>query len=186
MMDIKEKAREYAEGKALNTITTAIEDAYAAGYKAGYNDGFSSNQKENINDLVSCIEFIDLGLPSGTKWAADYLRDENGNVKMLYYEEARLLNLPTPLQFREFLEYTRRNVITNSQDKKYIKIFGANGNKFNLEKLKNTLASFSQSRYSLFFWLKDMTEKGSERNAAKGTTIMNIFTGYKLPVILVR
>lgn len=185
-MDIKEKAKEYAEGKALESISMAIQDAYAAGYKDGYNDGYSSNQKVNINDLVSGIEFMDLGLPSGTKWATDYLRDENGKVKMLYYEEARLLNLPNPLQFREFLEYTRRNVIKDSQDNKYIKILGANGNKYNWEKLKNTLASVSQSNYSYFFWLKDMTEKGSERNAAKGTSIINIFTGYKLPVILVR
>ena len=184
-MEHIEKAKAYAEGKALNAITTAIEEAYAAGYKDGYNDGYSSSHKVNVNDLVSGVEFIDLGLPSGTKWATDFLRDENGKVKMFYYEEAKQLDLPTPLQFREFLDYTRRNVIQNGQFNKSVNILGANGNKCKWEKISVTLASFSQSNYTYMFWLKDMTEKGSERNAAKGSEITNIFTGYKLPVILV-
>lgn len=39
-MNISEKSKEYAEGKALNAITTAIEEAYAEGYRTGYREGY--------------------------------------------------------------------------------------------------------------------------------------------------
>ena len=68
-MNIKELSKEYAEGKALNAITTAIEEAYAKGYKDGYTQAVSDTKKNIPNELESGIEFVDLGLPSGTLWA---------------------------------------------------------------------------------------------------------------------
>lgn len=43
-MNIKEKAKTYAEGKVQDALTTAIEEAYAAGFRDGYNEGFLINK----------------------------------------------------------------------------------------------------------------------------------------------
>ena len=40
-MDILEKSKEYAAGKALDAMTATIAEAYAAGYKEGYNQALS-------------------------------------------------------------------------------------------------------------------------------------------------
>ena len=102
-MNIKELSKEYAEGKALNAITTAIEEAYAKGYKDGYTQAVSDTKKNIPNELESGIEFVDLGLPSGTLWATDYLRDENGKIKFLIFDEASQYNLPTVAQRDEMV-----------------------------------------------------------------------------------
>ena len=185
-MDITEKAKAYADGKALSAITTAIEEAYAAGYKDGYNDGMSSRDNLSPNDIEEGVEYADLGLPSGTKWAIDFLKDEKGKVKLFYYEEARNYNLPTSQQYLEFINNTRRSDYVNNQGEKTIKILGANGNRMQWEKYMSTVAEFSASKFMYMFWLKNMEENGSERIAAKDSKIVNIFTGYRLPIILVR
>ena len=87
-MNITEKSKEYAEGKAIDAISAAIEQAYADGYKDGYNEGLSSRDNFSSNEVEDGVEYADLGLPSGTKWAIDFLRDDKGKVKFLLYEEA--------------------------------------------------------------------------------------------------
>lgn len=186
-MDIKEKAKAYAEGKAQDAITTAIEEAYAAGYKDGYNEGLSSRDNLSPNEIVEGVEYVDLGLPSGTKWANDFLRDENGKIKLFHYDEARNYNVPNPMQFREFLEYTSRSLYEECfTGKRSTRILGANGYEFFWGKLQSTIANISPSKFDFMFWLKDMVEKGSERNAVQDSKIVNIFKGHKLPIILVR
>ena len=177
-MNITEKAKAYAEGNSLSAITKVIQEAYAVGYKDGYNDGLSSRDNLSSNDIEDGVEYADLGLPSGTKWATDYLRDEKGKVKNLLYEEARDLNLPTPKQFREFIEYTRSTGYTDSPGNKSIIITGANGNRIKWKQLS------SKCLYS--FWLKNLIEQGSVRDAAISSKIENWFIGYRLPIILVR
>ena len=41
-MNVIEKAKEYAKGKALGVISYAIVQAYADGYNEGYNKGINS------------------------------------------------------------------------------------------------------------------------------------------------
>ena len=176
-MSIIEKAKAYAEGKALNAMTAAIEDAYAAGFKDGYDEGLKSRDNLLANEVEDGVEYVDLGLPSGTRWAIDYLRDEQGKVKLFFYEEAREMKLPTPRQFREFIEYTRCTNYRDSNDKRSVRFLGANGKTFSWDCFN--------SNYEFKFWLKDITEKGSERNAAIKTKIENVFIGNQLPVILV-
>lgn len=57
-MNITEKAKEYADGKAFSAITTAIEEAYAASYKDGLYDGNASKEKIFINELKSNMESL--------------------------------------------------------------------------------------------------------------------------------
>ena len=85
-MEIKEKAKSYAEGKALDSITAAIEHAYEEGYKDGYKDGVSNLEPLILQGNHEDIEYVDLGLPSGTKWPSDYLRDKNGKILYLNFK----------------------------------------------------------------------------------------------------
>ena len=177
-MNITEKAKAYAEGNSLSAITKVIQEAYAVGYKDGYNDGLSSRDNLSSNDIEDGVEYADLGLPSGTKWATDFLMDEKGKVKTLLYEEARNLNLPTPEQFREFVEYTRISNSTKNLGEVFTVITGANGNRIKWIQLNQ------YGKYS--FWLKNLNEVGSERDAVKNSKIEKCFIGHRLPIILVR
>ena len=101
-MDIVEKSKEYAKGKALDAITSAIEQAYAKGYEAGYNDAVNRNMADNQGIvLIDGLEYVDLNLPSGTLWSKDSLEKTNGYSIYLTYYEAAKLKIPTPQQFDE-------------------------------------------------------------------------------------
>ena len=100
-MDIKEKAKDYAEGKMTAAIENVIADAYADGYKAWYQDRYDEIPaaiKEEVD-----ADFIDLGLPSGTLWAKDFLRDEEGNIMYLTFREAKKYPLPTIEQLNNLM-----------------------------------------------------------------------------------
>lgn len=86
-MDIQEIANSYAEGKANEAITKAIAQVYLDGYKDGYKSG-----KENAKIECNDAEFVDLGLPSGTLWASDYLKDIE--EKSVIYHIWRRKNIP--------------------------------------------------------------------------------------------
>ena len=77
-VDISSKAAEYAGGKAVDCLNKAIEQAY----KDGYLDGFKHG-KELASDCVSTgeVNYIDLGLPSGTLWSDDYVM-RDGELRM--------------------------------------------------------------------------------------------------------
>lgn len=99
MEDLVKKAENYAEGKVNEVLTLAIEQAYIDGYRDGYKDC-----EEEISVDLPCeeVEYVDLGLPSGTLWAKDYMKEENGNI-LLYmtHGEANCLNIPTQEQWDE-------------------------------------------------------------------------------------
>ena len=71
-MNTVDKAKEYAEGKVTEALTKVVADAYMAGYNAGYQDGVDKVAKDSVSEET---EFVDLGLPSGTLWASDYVKD---------------------------------------------------------------------------------------------------------------
>lgn len=66
-------AKKYAEGKINDILNQAIIDAYSAGYNVGYQDGYKKAEKETI---LEEMKYVDLGLPSGTFWASDYIKTE--------------------------------------------------------------------------------------------------------------
>ena len=71
-MNTVDKAKEYAEGKVTEALTKVVADAYMSGYDAGYQDGIDKVAKDSSLEET---EFVDLGLPSGTLWASDYVKD---------------------------------------------------------------------------------------------------------------
>ena len=88
------KAKEYAESKVNDALKQVVADAYMAGYNAGYQDGIDKVAKDSVSEET---EFVDLGLPSGTLWASDYVKDGD-EVLLLPYPEALKYNIPTKEQ----------------------------------------------------------------------------------------
>lgn len=192
-MNIKDKAKEYAEGKAINALTAAIESAYAEGYNAGFNDGVASKEGEKPDDLEDGVRYVDLGLPSGTKWAADYLKDKVGYTKFLPYCEAEKLNIPTIEQYEELIKYCK---ITSyiSQTGNGMSLLGRNGRHisyaYNGRIIGREYEPYSPARIG--FWLKGDSEDDSNQRKIsdirdiKNFSPVNEFMGCKLPVILVK
>ena len=187
-MNIKDKAKEYAEGKAINALTAAIESAYAEGYNAGFNDGVASKEGEKPDDLDDGVEYVDLGLPSGTKWAADYLKDKDGNIVYMPYEKAIEMNIPTAQQLAELV-----NNCHIKSTYEYISSYTINGINGEFVCYNNSIlyeaerGSYAQHPV---FCVKLDGQEGIERLAAyigMGDGLGKyIFMGTKVPVILVR
>ena len=187
-MNIKDKAKEYAEGKAINALTAAIESAYAEGYNAGFNDGVASKEGEKPADLDDGVEYVDLGLPSGTKWAADYLRDKDGNVVYLPYVEAAKLNIPTLEQYLELNEtcsYEFKHDDFN--DIIECAAAGTNGNSIHYKRECYYKAETKKDSIRPQFWLLERRENNFRFTATLGNKNKELmFMGCKFPVILVK
>lgn len=176
-MDIKEKAKAYAEGKAQDVITTAIEEAYATGYKDGYNDGMLI---KNAPDVVEDkLEFIDLHLPDGTLWASDYLRGKDGKLIYCTYDEAEPLGIPTDGQFQDLRKRCKVSLITpeeGNEDEKIYKI--------------GVLDKFICLSNEKGFWVKGIFDNGFSTDkyvtCVKSMKITTCDKREKLPVILVK
>jgi len=187
-MDINEKAKDYAEGRATAAIEQAIADAFIDGYKAGYKDRDNEIPLE-IKKQVP--EFIDLELPSGTLWAKDFLRDENGKILYLTFREAKKYKLPTPEQLKELSETCSHPTVRPFANQ--LKFLAANGNQlyircpgfYNVEgKIEDTLS----------FWLSSNVEENkalcshynhwTTHSCFYNTT--SRFVGERLPIIVVK
>lgn len=192
-MDVIELANNYAEGKANKAITNAIAQAYLDGFNDGYHKG-----KENAQlTMNSNTEFIDLGLPSGTLWASDYLKDSDGNVCYLPYKDAKKHNIPTEEQFNELRKCCQWNY-----DECGHYCLGPNGNKilFNNTGYIEVL-NHIYTNIQAYMWLKDEGEGVNKKSSTiyvdtsrqvkfplKYVCVCTImtFSGFKLPVRLVR
>ncbi len=179
-MEIKEKAKEYAEGKALSAITTAIEEAYATGYQDGYADGYANRKKPETPIKYNKVSYIDLELPSGTQWATNYLTKTNGEMELLGFGKAINFVIPTIKQFQELLDNTEQFMTEKD---------GLLGTEF-LSKINGARFWLPNGRYTYrglcyqdnyIFWLKDAKNNGKY---ALGPTI-NTFAKYAIPVLLV-
>ena len=181
-MDIELLAEKYAEQK-VSKLSSLIEDAYVAGYEQGL---LESEKRLKLGG----IEFVDLGLPSGTLWSKSSLNYENYGYKqrLFSYSEAVKLNIPTVEQWNELCECCR------FLDEK---IIGPSGGRIGYDRapagyLIYNLGEGCEKNRNMF-WLKG--ELDSENNAPtmlydyvgniiKGTN--RHFTGFKLPIFLVK
>ena len=193
-MDINEKAKMYAEGKALDAITSAIEKAYAEGYKDGYKDCIAKTGIEPIEEIVDGVSYIDLGLPSGKKWSFAYLKDKKdfyGNSKKLTYEQASKYNIPTKDDYLELVKFCEM-IPKKSPDNKVHKwdfLDKINGKYIEIHKTTADTASSTKEYESFVFWLRDNNPEGDERLCADGSSkdlLGKVCMGYKLPIMLVK
>lgn len=184
-MDIQEIAKSYAEGKANEAITKAIAQAYIDGYKDGYKSG-----KENAQIECNNAEFVDLGLSSGTLWASDYLKDENGEICYFTYDEALQYKIPTIEQYNELiLTCLRRGFKDDFNQYSGVRFLGVNGTMMTFNKTgKIGFNAIMEQDFSYFWLLND--NKANYKTTACITSSNNskigVFCGFKLPIRLVR
>lgn len=197
-MNIIEKADKYADGKANEAITKAIAQAYLDGYRDGYNDR-EAEIPEDFRDNKTT--YIDLGLPSRTLWSEDYEKDGDNNRLYLPYERAEYMKLPTLEQWNELIsecEIETEWYNNNYSYIKQVKCVGPNGNilRFNRTGMYETDDIISD--YDIYFWIEDLgdsTYKNAVRFYSQNEKsslhccikeIKSVFSGYRLPVRLVR
>lgn len=97
----KDKVQEYVEGKVTDALNKVVADAYLAGYNAGYQDGYNKVVKDSVSEGS---EFVDLGLPSGTLWSSDYVKDDNDKAIYVAQENGADYEIPTYEQFKELMD----------------------------------------------------------------------------------
>ena len=203
MKDLQTKAAQYAAEKANELISGAIAQAYIDGYRDGYRD------KENdtpVNLADSDDKYVDLGLPSGTLWAADYERDENGELLYLTYEEAvaKGYKLPTKEQWDELFDQCRHSHDGQSGFSKIV-FLGCNGNKLTIE--TTGYIEIEKVKDNRVFFLIEQEGDNIKENRDNAATayycridynggynyyygiyhcVCSLFSGYRAPVRLVK
>jgi len=172
-MDIKERAKDYAEGKATAAIEQAIADAYADGYKDGYqdrDDEIPVEIKENEK------QWIDLGLPSGTLWSI--VVDEKGKAILSTHLNAEMeYNLPDYRQIIELCDFC-----TVEYNAVAFVLRGPNGRTIKMPRESVELST------TKMFWEKsdEFSEKKPTRRCfgyAKGEFVLNYEKASKLLAI---
>lgn len=191
-----DKAKEYAEGKVTEALNKVVADAYMAGYNAGYQDGYNKVVKASI---AEGIEYVDLGLPSGTLWSSDYVKDDNDKAIYVTQENSTDYEIPTNKQFKELMDECKWEQMSEKNWTEggfyywheWAVCLGPNGNKITFEKTglyeaKDCLAR----KEEILFWLK--AEEYFQRNCANITLndlqldSENVFSGYMLSIRLVK
>lgn len=195
-MNNVDKAKEYAEGKINDALNKVIVQAYMAGYNSGYQDGYDKVVKETSSDD---IEYVDLGLPSGTLWSSNYLEDENNETVYVLQEKSKAFDIPTVEQWQELVRECRWEQKSERIDDSYgfyhyhdwAICLGPNGNRIIFEKTGLYEIQTEKVRTNeVLFWLKK--GKNSQCNSANITfctikiTSKNEFSGCKLPIRLVK
>ena len=188
MDNLNERAAIYAAEKANELLANVIAQAYADGYRDGFN-----NRDEEIEST-----FVDLGLPSGTMWANNFLMEGN-SVSYLPYKDADLMNIPTEEQWDELWSSCQWKCdIDASRELLKAYCVGPNGNVLEFETTGYIEAVSISHNYMVKFWIKDcrdVEEKhsasiyfGGTYNHRRGleNATSDLFSGYKLPIMLVR
>lgn len=194
MEELKVKANSYANENVINVVKEAFAKVYADGYHDGYKDCKEEFPVDFSDDEV---DYVDLGLPSGTLWAIDYEK-EGKEIKYLPYGKAELLSIPTKEQWEELInpdvckwEYDKSGDFTEAY------CIGPNGKVLNFLLTGLIHVSTPKEQNRAYFWIKDIKD-GNEKNAIciyndyiqrswrTTKSVIDIFSGYKLPIRLVR
>ena len=199
MKDIQERAESYAAEKMNYLMAKAIAQAYADGYLDGYKERNSESVKFDSIEGEICVH--DLGLPSGTLWSLHYLENEDEEINYLPYAKAAKLGLPSKEQVNELIENCRWQGEFSSTGMSFYGAIciGANGEKISFDSSgykedEKTVGAPNYGGGSAYFWIHD-EENGDEKNAVRiyyvengkpKLEIVKIFSGYKLPVLIVR
>jgi hypothetical protein len=197
MENLNERAANYAAEKVNELLANAIAQAYADGYRDGYDDA-ENNGNSTIFDNT---EVFDMGLPSKTWWSLQYLEDEEKQTKYLPYPDASKLGIPTLEQFEELIKYGRWQGSWSSSRQTFYgaDCQGASGKiieflSFGYKEGEQLVGVPHYGGGSAYFWIQD-DEEGDEKNAIQifnveegkpKIEIVKLFSGYKLPVMLVR
>lgn len=185
-MELIDKANNYAIEKSNEAMVQTIAQAYMDGYKEGYQ---AHEEKISVDFQNDKTEYVDLGLPSGTLWAADYEKDGDKRI-YLPYDNVSASNIPTEEDWNELLKTCRWDYHDREG---YFACVGPSGREipFYCSGHFRDEKSHQYTRASIF-WIKDESA-GFEKNAVEiwpnentPKQIVKIFKGYKCPIRLVR
>lgn len=195
MENLNERAANYAAEKTNELLSKAIAQAYADGYRDGYKD-----RDEEITSFNSDngIEFVDLGLPSGTRWSTKLVGDEDDFADYLTYADAAAFELPTIEQVEELANCCRWQRDFKGQTFYGATCIGKNGKEIYIRswgyKEGEQLRGYGYGADKIFFWIRNEEEE-DEMKAIKlynvkdekpEMEVVKLFSGYKVPVMLVR
>lgn len=187
MIELNEKACSYAEENVIKVLKEAFAKVYTDGYRDGYKD---CQNHVSVNLRINNTEYVDLGLPSGTLWSADY--EKEGDELVYIPHDVALRNMiPTSEQCLELYNCCRFNydVIEGK-----IYCIGPNGNSvtFSPTSYKERGDEVIKSATICYFWLCNKGEENNHNAGAIGYNrgiwheTRNLFSGYKLPIRLVK
>lgn len=189
MIELNEKAGNYAEENVIKVLKEAFAKVYADGYRDGYKDredeipvGLRNNE----------INYIDLGLPSGTLWADDYEKIDN-RITYVTYDKAVLHKIPTKEQCDELVKHCRFNFKAGP----IFECIGPNGNyiQFRPTSFIKTTRTEGLRSQCVYFWHIDDEDQIDSTNAFRimrneqqklETNSKRAFIGYKLPIRLIK
>lgn len=195
MVELNILANSYAEENVINVL----KESFAKVYADGYRDGYKAREEEFPVDFCENeTKFVDLGLPSGTLWASDYERDGD-DVAYLPYGKAGLLSIPTNAQWEELKDACKWEFdIDTAFDFCEARCVGPNGNTLRFKRTGKIDITAHSGSWETFFWIKEENEGNDNLavhmyNSGKSqhyrnpyTHIEHFFSGYKLPVRLVK
>ena len=186
-MDINDLAKQYADGRVLNALTAAVQQAYVD----GYHDGMQHKERIILDSIVDGVQYVDLELPSGKMWSSTYVKDNHG-YKKLAYSEASKLHIPTMEDLDELFAYCARNYYL-TKDIRGIQIIGRNGEKIIIPYNRITEDDINKNREYFSFWIKDNEESlyktfaySYSKDNIIATSLRKTFMGYKLPIMLIK
>ena len=182
MNELQRKAELYAAEKMNELMTKAIVQAYIDGYK----DRDSEIMK--MDYIEEGINVHDLGLPSGTLWSKNYLKDDENQVMYLTYDEASKYSLPTKEQLDELKNFCV--IKTNGFN---VLFQGINGSILVIP-YKGYKAFGSMQEYNDhgYFWIetsdpsKLYVDCGATSKINYSQPRVSMFKGNGLPIMLVR
>ena len=151
------------------------------------NDSNQENLSDENGEETDVKKYVDLGLPSGTMWSADFEKDGN-DIAYVPYEKAQKHEIPTSEQCAELFG----NCKFMKKDNLFYCI-GPNGNYVTFALLGYKELDNEQATYTVasLFWICNDNEKNN--NTARLLDMRGItkdtykeFTGNKIPIRLVR
>lgn len=186
IMDIRERSKKYAEGRALSAIEAAIEQAYFD----GYNDGLNHHENEKLEAIKEGVEYVDLDLPSGTLWSSTCINDGK-KCRFLPYIEASKLSIPTKDQFEELYSNCKWQESFSQERVVSCSLIAKTGKEITIPYVN--LGKVSRFIQTMCFWLRDYSESEEKDSAAidfcnrvQPFITKKYFMGYKLPIMLVK
>lgn len=188
MTELIKKANSYAAEKTNFVMEKAVAQAYADGYRDGYKDR-ENEIPMNLHD--GDTDYVDLGLPSGTLWSADFEIDGE-DVKYLPYEDAEKYGIPTKEQFNELLESCKWEFKYLSSNAREYTCIGPNGNHIVFSSRGYKLAGTKREIEKIFFWVKSTSEDLTREavylyyHSGEIKKLTEMFSGSMLPLRLVK
>lgn len=185
----KELAKQFAETQ-IGELKTKLEEAYLKGYEQATLD---FNKSINIDG----VEYVDMGLPSGTLWSkhpVDFTENNETHLRLFSYLDAKELPIPTLEQAEELI---------NNSDREQQYIYGPSGGKIGYKIIDGNaikdLGEGCRGETEDYFWVKGTIENNQapvmqygltkdatfEYSTIFGKTTRH-FIGFHLPVFLVK